>query len=423
MRSYESCWMQLAAIRTASVTAFDVAPCAPDLIMRILTSADIRCDINWENPITLIAPQRYLTCSLTKILKVDPLVPDVNLIREAAGVLRSGGTVVFPTETVYGLGANAFDDAATRKIFKAKGRPGDNPLIVHISDFGQLYDVCSEVPASMERIAKKFWPGPLSVLLPRSPSIADSVTAGLPTVAVRMPAHPVALSLIRESGVPIAAPSANLSTKPSPTSASHAIHDLMERVDVIIDGGDTFFGVESTIIMLTDKGATILRPGPYSPDELASAFSEVEVSVFAQGEQTDRPLVPGMKYRHYAPSKPLLMVPDKETLVRLSNELYEAGLIHAVLCSPDMAKRVKGNPIILGQNEDLYEVARTLFSALREFDLSVFPFALVHAYPEHGIGLAIMNRLKKASGGIVVTRGSQVFDILRAAKVPAANGS
>lgn len=349
---------------------------------------------------------------MTKILKVDPVTPDISVVREAASIIRNGGTVIFPTETVYGLGANALDEVATRKIFKAKGRPSDNPLIVHISDLDQLYDVCSNIPVIMERIAKKFWPGPLSVLLPKSERVADSVTAGLPTVAVRMPAHPVALSLIRESHVPVAAPSANLSTRPSPTSAKHAIQDLMGRVDAIIDGGETFFGIESTIVMLSEKGATVLRPGPYSPDELASAFGEVDVSVFAKGKPSDEALVPGMKYRHYAPLKPLLMVPDKETLVLVSEELFGAGLEHAVLCTSDVAGRVKGKSIILGQGEDLYEVARRLFSAMREFDESGLPFALVHTFPERGIGLAIMNRLKKACGGTVVARGSEAIRLL-----------
>jgi L-threonylcarbamoyladenylate synthase len=349
---------------------------------------------------------------LTELIKVDAIKPERSLMKKAACVILQGGTVAFPTETVYGLGANAFDHNAARKIFEAKNRPADNPLIVHVSSFDMLSDVCEFVPESVERALKKFWPGPLTVLLQKSEKIPEIVTARLPTVAVRMPAHPVALALIEESGVPIAAPSANLSTRPSPTKAEHVIQDLWGRVDVIIDGGETFFGVESTIIQVEDGKATILRPGPYTREELLQVFEEVEVSAFAKGAKAERAMAPGMKYKHYSPSKPLYLVCDKQKFVEISLELSRKGVQHTAIGTLDVLQNLKSKKIALGRGDNLYEVAKNLFDALRKFDSDSSAFALIHGFPEQGIGLAIMNRLRKACGGVCISSCEEIFNSL-----------
>lgn len=320
----------------------------------------------------------------------------------AAKVIRGGGTVVFPTETVYGLGANALDGDACLKIFAAKNRPADNPLIVHISDTSQLKLVCTDVPEQVYRATQKFWPGPLTVILSKTDSVPSAVSGGLGTVAVRMPAHPVALSLIRESGVPIAAPSANLSTKPSPTRAEHVVEDLWGKVDLVLDGGETTFGVESTIIQPFDGGVRILRPGPFTQEELKKLFSSVEVSVYALGQKAEKALAPGMKYRHYAPTKPLLMTSTPEALTQISYRLFKKGWAHTVLCTAETAGLVHAEKIVLGSEENLYTVAKNLFHCLRVFDRNQTPFGLVQPFVEQGIGLAIMNRLRKACGGKTV---------------------
>lgn len=341
---------------------------------------------------------------------MDTADPDKEAIRAAAEVVRRGGTVVFPTETVYGLGANALSGEACLKIFAAKDRPADNPLIVHISDLSQLKMICRDIPEQVYRATQKFWPGPLTVILPKTEAVPSEVSGGLGTVAVRMPAHPVALSLIKESGVPIAAPSANLSTKPSPTRAEHAVEDLWGKVDLVLDAGETLFGVESTIIQPFDTGVRILRPGPYTQEELKTIFSSVEVSAYALGEKADKALAPGMKYKHYAPTKPLLMASSAETLVMISRELLKKGFIHTVLCSSETAKLVHTQKIVLGSQENLYDVAKNLFHSLRVFDRNQTPFGLVQPFTERGIGLAIMNRLRKSCGGKTVTTVGEFLD-------------
>lgn len=346
---------------------------------------------------------------MTVLLRVNPLSPEPWAISLAAQAIASGGLVAFPTETVYGLGANAFDQEAALRVFRAKGRPADNPLIVHISSLDELYEV-AEPPEWLLRVLGKLWPGPLTVVLPRKPAVPDAVTAGLKTVAVRMPAHPVALRLIERSGVPIAAPSANTSSRPSPTRAEHVLEDLWGKVDVVLDGGETFFGVESTIVQVEEKQAYILRPGPYTVEELSKFFPKVELSPYALGASSDRPIAPGMKYKHYAPSKPLFLAADTETLVKVSRELCERGLTHTVLCTKKTSKQIAAPVILLGEGEDLYEVARNLFHSLRLFDRRPEGFGLVEAFEESGVGLAVMNRLKKACGGIVV---KSVEDVLR----------
>jgi len=329
-------------------------------------------------------------------------------LQPAIDAVLRGGLVAFPTETVYGLGADAFNPVAVRRIYEVKGRPSDNPSIVHIASLDQLSDVAIEVPPNLYDILRRVWPGPLTVILRKSSRVPLETTGGRETVAVRMPAHPVALDLIRGSK-PIAAPSANLSGRPSPTRIDHVIHDLMGKVDVIIDGGDTYFGVESTIIDFTGGRPILLRPGPFTLEELRRFFQDIEVPDFARGvREADAALAPGMKYRHYAPSKPVTLVEcdDVDGIVKITGKLIdELGkkMRIAVICSSETCASYRGVELInIGSRSDLYGVARQLFWALRRVDELGVDAAVAEGFPEIGIGLAIMNRLRKASGFNIV---------------------
>lgn len=355
----------------------------------------------------------------TRILKIDPERPDPELVREAAEVIRRGGTVAFPTETVYGLGADTYNPSAVMKIFEAKRRPADNPLIVHIADLDQLFEVAADVPGEALALARKFWPGPLTMLLRKSSRVPGEVTAKRDTVAVRMPAHPVALALIRESGVPIAAPSANLAGRPSPTTAEHVVRDLYGRVDVIIDSGHTLYGVESTIVDLTRDPPVLLRPGAMPVEEVRRALGkDIVIPPFARGlGMADVALAPGMKYRHYAPYKKLTVVEGDysdleayargviEVVRRLSGDARRA----VVLCSSETRRYYEGaglRTIELGPRSNLFVVARNLFESLRLIDEMVdVDEAYSEGFPEQGLGLAIMNRLRKASGFSIIRLG------------------
>ena len=337
---------------------------------------------------------------MTQVIKVDPVTPEKEKIAIAAEVIKKGGLVAFPTETVYGLGADAMNGEAAKKVYIVKNRPMDNPLIVHISDFEQLNEVASQVPEEVFRVAKTVWPGPITFVLKKAPAVPKETTAGLDTVAVRMPAHPVALELIRESETPIAAPSANLATRPSPTRAEHVIEDLNGKVDVILDGGETFFGVESTIVNLTVSPPVLLRPGPFTVEELRNFFPDLIVPDFASGKrEAEVALAPGMKYRHYAPQKPLIVVEGRkafeEAVAQLSGRVKVVALCSEEECSklPESVQK-----IVLGKEENLYEIARNLFDSFRKVDKTDAQVALIHSFPERGIGLAIMNRVRKASG-------------------------
>lgn len=343
---------------------------------------------------------------MTEIIKINPLYPEIEKIKKAAEIIRRGGTVVFPTETVYGLGANAFDPEAVKKIFVAKNRPMDNPLIVHIADINQLYEVASDIPEKILNISKIVWPGPLTFVLKKSPKIPKETTGGLDTVAVRMPAHPIALELIKESQVPIAAPSANLATRPSPTKAEHVIEDLNGKVDMIIDGGETFFGVESTVINVTVDPPQLLRPGPFSVEELERLFGKINVPEQARGTgEFEIALSPGMKYKHYAPNKKLLVVENRNKLDKIIEELESKGYKIALLCSKEVCQKFKDKKleiIELGSETNLYEIAKNLFDAFRKLDKLNVDLGVIHSFSEKGIGLAIMNRMRKASGFSIV---------------------
>ena len=309
-------------------------------------------------------------------------------IKHAAAIIKSGGIVGFPTETVYGLGANAFDAKAVAKIFAAKGRPADNPLIVHICDEKMLSDFVESIPASAKVLMKKYWPGPLTILFKRSKKLPDIVTAGLPTVAVRMPNHAVALHFIKEAGVPIAAPSANKSGKPSPTTARHVREDFPDIF--VLDGDSSEHGVESTVISLEGK-PKILRLGPLSLESLRRIIPDIELAnkPALDGKVTS----PGMKYKHYAPKQPLILFRKKLDLIKYAKSHPRA----VVLCKHQDEMLFKNNNIILlGEtNED---IAHNLYSALRSKKGNEL---LICAVVRRGIGNAVMDRLERAATKIV----------------------
>lgn len=344
---------------------------------------------------------------MTIILKVDPLNPEIDKIKIAAKYIKDGGLVAFPTETVYGLGANAYNPEAALKVYKVKNRPVDNPLIVHIADLNQLFDVATEIPDVVLDVAQKVWPGPLTFVLKKTDRVPKETTGGLDTVAVRMPAHPIALQLIRESEVPIAAPSANLATKPSPTKAEHVIQDLYGKIDIIIDGGETFFGVESTIINVTVNPPQLLRPGPFTVEELRNFFPDLVIPREVMEGGFKVALAPGMKYKHYAPEKKLLLVENEaifKDVVKLLRQKYKV----AVLCTKEDAEEFEEPKIILGSKENLYEIAKNLFDSFRKLDKLEVDLGVMEGVPIKGVGLAIMNRARKASSFSIIKELSDV---------------
>ena len=341
----------------------------------------------------------------TKIFEMSPEEIDFSAIQEAANLLRSGGLVAFPTETVYGLGGNATDVTAAERIYAAKGRPSDNPLIVHIAapEDAEQYAVTSEV---YYRLAKAFMPGPLTVILPKKDTIPSTVTGGLDTVALRCPSHPIARALIEAAGVGIAAPSANLSGSPSPSLGEHVIRDMDGRIEAIINGGSCEIGLESTIVSLDGSVATLLRPGAITRDALLCVCDEVNIAsaVTETLAENERPLSPGMKYRHYAPSAPLVLVdgdPDE-----VLSFLYRAQNAErcAILCYTEEAELLRNERLIdVGERNDLTAQAHTLFAALRKADDFDCDIIYAHLPPKDGMGLALYNRLIRAAAHTVLS--------------------
>jgi L-threonylcarbamoyladenylate synthase len=333
----------------------------------------------------------------TRILKVNARRPELKKIREAASIIRRGGLVAFPTETVYGLGANALDPRAVKRIFTAKGRPTDNPMIVHIATISDAKKIVKEFTPEAKKLAKTFWPGPLTLVLKKSPSVPDSVTAGLDTVAVRMPDHNIAFALIRQSGTPIAAPSANLSGRPSPTKAEHVLHDLSGRIDALLDGGNARIGVESTVLDLTREPATILRPGGVTLKDIRKTIGKAEIHHPKQGET---PRSPGMKYRHYAPKGRLILLdgPAKEVRKRI-----RALIRHYICCGESVGVISTGRQAYGPAARTKYagrgckEYASNLYRLLRELDEEGADIILAEGVGEAGLGSAVMNRLRRAS--------------------------
>ena len=344
----------------------------------------------------------------TEILKVDPSKPEVRLIRIAAEIIKNGGTVAFPTETVYGLGANALNPEAVMKIFVAKNRPVDNPLIVHVSRKEEAYALTDEVPEKAETLMDMFWPGPLTLVLKKSKAVSDVVTAGLDTVAIRMPKHRVALALIKESKVPIAAPSANLAGKPSPTIAEYVIQDLYGRIDAILDAGPTNVGVESTVIDMTTASPVILRPGGITREQLTKILGKVELHPVVLADKrihVKRACSPGMKHRHYAPNAKVIVV-EGEKLDEVVNIVQEfaykymrKGKKVGVLAT-DVSKLTYKADVVksMGSRKDLAGIAKNLFRLLREFDEEKVDVVIAEGISIEGVGLTIMNRLRKAAG-------------------------
>ncbi|MGC9123150.1 MAG: L-threonylcarbamoyladenylate synthase [Thermoplasmata archaeon] len=342
----------------------------------------------------------------TKILNIDPNNIDIEKILIASDVIKKGGLVAFPTETVYGLGADAFNENAVKKIFIAKGRPNDNPLIVHITEKIDINDIVEYFPENAILLKNKFWPGPLTMILPKSKRIPFVVTGNLNTVAVRMPSHNIAKSLINYSGCPIAAPSANISGKPSPTKAEHVIKDMFGKIDVIIDGGQTDIGLESTVIDLTKDIPIIYRPGKITVEEIEKVIGKVELSPIAKAElRLDNIIAmsPGMKYRHYSPDTPLILYEGEgdKVINAMENDLNVLKNNNKKVALILLDNYIKSDMTIVFNSKDLENIARNIFSTLRELDKYKFDYILVQGVDDQGLGLAIMNRLRKASTNIV----------------------
>lgn len=330
---------------------------------------------------------------------------------KAAQILRDGGLVAFPTETVYGLGGDALNPESSKKIYAAKNRPSDNPLIVHICDISALNKLCVDVPEYAYKLAQAFWPGPLTMILKKSPIVPYETTGGLNTVAVRMPDHEGALKLLRESGVYIAAPSANLSGKPSPTTAGHVLHDMNGRIDAIIDGGEVGIGIESTIVDLTKVPFAILRPGYISPAMLEDVLKEViyDPAILDENASKDlRPRAPGMKYRHYAPKAGLTIIKGaKQSVVDKINSLVEnntlSGLKTGIIATEETAAGYKGGNIkIAGSIKDPVTISHSLYAILRSFDDEGVDVIYSESFDNDEFGRAIMNRLTKAAGHKII---------------------
>ena len=372
---------------------------------------------------------------------------DRTKLRAAADILRDGGLVAFPTETVYGLGGNALMKDASRRIYAAKGRPSDNPLIVHITDFDEIAPLVSEYPREAEKLGRAFWPGPFTMILPKSDAVPGETTGGLSTVAVRMPSHPVARELIRLAGVPVAAPSANTSGRPSTTTAEHCVEDLWGKIEAIVDGGPCTIGVESTIVDASSGSPMLLRPGAVTREMLSEELGgsiAVDPAVERPLERDEHPKAPGMKYRHYAPKAPMIIVDrtedsrasegksgfaEKELAQRMAaviREKLDEGLRVGVISSDQVFSELRklapeendsymtvlgsmriyelGQMVFadLGRSEDEAGWARNLFAALREMDEFRVDYIVAEGLDQRDIGFAIMNRLKKAAGGSVI---------------------
>ncbi|OAT79772.1 L-threonylcarbamoyladenylate synthase [Desulfotomaculum copahuensis] len=347
----------------------------------------------------------------TAFWPVDSRHPDPAVINRAGLILRRGGLVAFPTETVYGLGANALDGPAVAGIFRAKGRPRDNPLIVHVAAQDAVYQLAAAVPDSARRLMQAFWPGPLTLVLPAGPGLPPEVTAGLDSVGLRMPAHPVALALISAAGVPVAAPSANLSGRPSPTTAGHVWQDLRGRIDAVLDGGPAGVGVESTVLDMTGPVPVVLRPGGVTPAELTAVAGEIaldpgviDTGAAAAGGGRRPPRSPGMKYRHYAPRAPLILVegaPERvPPRIRELAEHYRAAgkRVGILACAESADLFSSGQVLVAGRRAEPATVAARLFASLRRFDELGVDVILAEGVEPQGVGLAVMNRLRRAAG-------------------------
>jgi len=359
----------------------------------------------------MILPQGVIKDMNTKIIKLDAEEFQAGDLEQAAGILRAGGLVAFPTETVYGLGANALDEEAAKKIYEAKGRPSDNPLIVHISRTQDIEILAKDIPEDAYRLAEVFWPGPLTIILKKKDCVPYGTTGGLDTVAIRLPANKIAMDLIAQSGVFVAAPSANISGKPSPTRAEHVIKDLSGKVDMIIDGGKATLGLESTIVDLSGKLPMILRPGCITKNMIENVIGHIEYDPAILGKNLDMDLVPkapGMKYRHYAPEGKLTIYEGDTNLVidainLKAKEESESGNRVGVIAT-DETKALYQYGVIktIGSRKDDASIAAGLYGVLREFDELHTEYIYTESFADNSLGQAIMNRMLKAAGYRVV---------------------
>jgi len=347
----------------------------------------------------------------TLLLKVDSHEPEIEKVRMAADFIRKGGLVAFPTETVYGLGADALNPKAVSSLFEAKKRPFDNPPIVHVGNAKDVYKLAKTVSIKAERLMKEFWPGPLTLIFKRSEVVPDVTVAGLDTIAIRMPKHNVALVLIRESGCPIAAPSANLAGKPSPTTAKHVLDDLNGRIDVVLDAGPTRIGVESTVLDMTVDPPQVLRPGGTPYEVLKKILGKVKLHPVAVAEKelpVEKARSPGVKHKHYAPDAEVIVVEGEISAVigkvkELAESYARKGNKVGILATDETAGCYKADVVkSLGTRSDLAVIAKNLFRLLREFDQKGVDVIIAEGVPTEGLGLAVMNRLRKASGYNIV---------------------
>ena len=345
----------------------------------------------------------------TKIYQMKDTIEDAETLKEAGRIIREGGLVAFPTETVYGLGGDALNPESSRKIYGAKGRPSDNPLIVHIADIEALEPITSDIPEAGRKLAEAFWPGPLTMIFRKSEKVPKETTGGLDTVAVRMPSDPVALTFIREAGGYVAAPSANLSGKPSPTSAKYVIQDMDGRIEMILDGGDVEIGLESTIVDLTEDTPTILRPGYVTKEMLERVLGTVDADRTMMEKDTGTaPKAPGMKYRHYAPKGDLAIVEGDSVAVidyiNAQTSLLEKQGEKVAVIGTEETKTLYCAGIVksVGSRNREETIAHTLYRVLREFDDMDVTYIFSESFDATGVGQAIMNRLLKAAGHKVI---------------------
>lgn len=348
---------------------------------------------------------------VTKVIKIDPKNIDKDKLRVAADAVRDGKVVAFPTETVYGLGANALNPTAVKNIFVAKGRPSDNPLIVHIADKDKVYELTQRIPEKAIALMDKLWPGPLTLVFKKSAIIPPVITAGLNTVAIRMPEHPVARELIRLADIPVAAPSANVSGKPSTTTAQHVLHDLDGKIEMIVDAGSSRVGLESTVLDVTVEPPVLLRPGGITPKQIEQIIGHIEIDKTILGKINidNIPKCPGMKYKHYSPKAHVTLVKSKivdnqvNKICELANNLSSQGKKAGICATDQTSSRYEGYEVIsMGDRDKPETIAANLFALLREFDDKGVEVILAETVDEHGVGLAIMNRMVKAAGYDIV---------------------
>lgn len=346
---------------------------------------------------------------MTKVYKIDPNNIKTEYMKEPGELLLAGELVAFPTETVYGLGGNGLDAQAAGKIYSAKGRPSDNPLIIHIADWESLEKITARVPEGAKRLADVYWPGPLTMIFPKSEAVPYATTGGLDSVAVRMPNHPIALELIRQGGGYVAAPSANASGRPSPTEAKHVEEDLGGRIAMILDGGNVGIGLESTIVDFTEEIPTILRPGAITLEMLAEVLGEVRLDPGLDEENKKvRPKAPGMRYKHYAPKAELIIIEGEpkavaERINELTAEKVSQGSKAGIICTDESLSAYPcGVAKSIGSREEEETIAQHLYGILRDFDEEDVDIIYSESFRTPKLGLAIMNRLLKAAGHQII---------------------